>query len=323
MMSSHSSATPDAPPTSITAPAAPAKPAGTPIARINGIALTQDYLDEEMQRLFPYYSIHGGHVPASAEANLKTQAMHDAVLHELVYQEALRRKVQIPPQEWQKRMSDIRKGFSTRKAFEAAVTKQYGSTPAFEKRLRRAMLVQRLWKQEVTQKSAVTTEMARAYYLAHTDQYIRPESVWLQSITIKVPANATAEQKQAAKKVAEEILLKAKAAKNYEEFGLLAQQLSQDDWRVMMGDHRWVHRVAVTRDIEDVVFGLEEGHVSGVTETAAGFVILRSNGHQAKRQMTFTEMSKGVREKLGLEARDKRAKQFEDSLRSRAKIVIL
>jgi parvulin-like peptidyl-prolyl isomerase len=305
------------------APLAPAKPPGTPIARINGIALTQDYLDEEMQRLFPYYSIHGGRVPASAEADLKKQAMHDAVLHELVYQEALRRKVQIPPQEWQKRMSDIRKGFSTRKSFEATVNKQYGSIQAFEKRLRRAMLVQTLWKQEVTQKSAVTTEMARAYYRAHTDQYIRPESVWLQSITIKVPANATAEQKQAVKKVAEEVLVKAKAAKNYEEFGLLAQQLSQDDWRVMMGDHRWVHRVAVTHDIEDAVFSLEEGHVSALTETSAGFVILRSNGHQAKRQMTFTEMSKSVKEKLGLEARDKRTKQFEDSLRSRAKIVIL
>jgi parvulin-like peptidyl-prolyl isomerase len=319
---SHNATMPEVAPIP-TAPAAPAKPAGTPIARINGIALTQGYLDEEMQRLFPYYAIHGGRVPPSAEADLQKQAMHDAVLHELVYQEALRRKTQVPPQEWQKRMRDIRQSFSTRKAFDAGVTKQYGSTQAFEKRLRRAMLVQTLWKQEVDQKSVVTTEMARKYYLAHKEQYARPESVWLQSITIKIPANATAEQKQAGKKVAEEILVKAKAAKTYEEFGVLAEQLSQDDWRVMMGDHRWVHRGTVTHDIEDTVFSLEEGKVSGVIETAAGYVILRSNGHQPKRQMTFTEMSRNVREKLRQEAREKRSKQFEEALRSKAKVEVL
>jgi parvulin-like peptidyl-prolyl isomerase len=322
LLSSHQP-TSNEPAATPTLPAAPAKSPGAPIARINGIALTQDYLDEEMQRLFPYYAIHGGRVPPSAEAELKKQALHDAILHELVYQEAVRRNTTISPQEWQTRMSALRQGFSTQKAFEAAVTKQYGSMAAFKKRLKRAMLVQKLWDQEVTRKSLVTTQAARAYYILHTAQYTRPEAVWLQTITVKLPSTATAEQKQQAKRLADQILIKAKTAKTYEEFGVLAEQLSQDDWRVMMGDHRWVHRGAVTADIEPAVFGLKERQVSEVLESSTGYVILRANGHQQKRQMTFAEMSRSIRQHLGKEAREKRSKQFEDVLRSKAKVEML
>ncbi len=81
---------------------APAKPPLTQIARVNGVALTEAQLDEEMQRLFPYYAIHGGRVPPGAEADIRQKAVHDLVLHELVYQEARRRNLQVPPLKWQR-----------------------------------------------------------------------------------------------------------------------------------------------------------------------------------------------------------------------------
>jgi hypothetical protein len=131
-----------------------AKPPQTPIARINGVVLTQAYLDEELQRLFPYYAIHGGKVPAGAEVELRQQALHDAVLHELVYQEARRRNLRVSPAKWNQRVGKLRGNFDSRQAFEAAVKKKYGSVQEFERRLRRAMLVEQLWDAEVTRKSA-------------------------------------------------------------------------------------------------------------------------------------------------------------------------
>jgi len=302
---------------------APAKPPLTQIARVNGVALTEAQLDQEMQRLFPYYAIHGGRVPASAEADIRQKATHDLVLHELVYQEARRRNLQVPPLVWQKRVRKIRQGFPSRQAYEAAATKQYGSVAAYESSLRRAMLVEQLWDAEVTRKSVVTEQAERAYYQSHKAQYVRPEAVRLQTITIKFPGSATAEEKQQAHRIAEQILVKAKAAKDYEEFGMLAQQLSQDDWRVMMGDHRWVHRGTVTPDLEQAVFSMKAGETSGVVESSSGYVILRANEHQPKRQMSFAEMAASIRQRLETERREKRSKEFEQLLRNKAKIEML
>jgi|GEM_PF-5167951 len=302
---------------------APAKPPLTQIARVNGVALTEAQLDQEMQRLFPYYAIHGGRVPAGAEADIRQKAVHELVLHELVYQEALRRNLQVPPLKWQKRLQKIRQGFPSRQAYEAAAIKQFGSVAAYESSLRRAMLVEQLWDAEVTRKSVVTAEAERAYYQSHKAQYVRPEAVWLQTITIKFPGNATAEEKQQAHQIAEQILVKAKAAKDYEEFGVLAQQLSKDDWRVMMGDHRWVHRGTVTPDLEQAVFSMKAGETSGVVESSSGYVILRANEHQPKRQMSFAEMAASIRQRLERETREKRSKEFEQLLRNKAKIEML
>ena len=43
-------------------------------------------------------------------------------------------------------------------------------------------------------------------------------------------------------KRAEDALRQAKATKNYEDFGMLAEKISEDDYRVMMGDHKPVDR---------------------------------------------------------------------------------
>jgi len=299
---------------------APAKPPLTQIARVNGVALTEAQLDEEMQRLFPYYAIHGGRVPPGAEADIRQKAVHDLVLHELVYQEARRRNLQVPSLTWQKRLRKIRQGFPSRQAYEAAATKQYGSVAAYERSLRRAMLVEQLWDAEVTRKAVVTAQEERAYYQSHKAQYVRPEAVWLQTITIAFPGSATAEQKQEAHKIAEQALVKAKAAKTYEEFGTLAEQLSQDDWRVMMGDHGWVHRGTVTPDLEQPLFSMKKGEISGVVESSSGYIILRANDYQPKRQMPFAEMAASIRQRLETEGREKRSKEFEQLLRSKAEV---
>jgi parvulin-like peptidyl-prolyl isomerase len=318
MQSAHRTATMSQP-----SAAAAGKPAQAQIAEVNSVVLTQSQLEEEMQRLFPYYAIHGGKVPATAEAQLRQQAVHDMVLHELVYQEALRRKVQLTPAVWQKRLASIRAGFPSQQAYEEAAASKYGSAAEFERRLRRVMLVEQLWKLEVTDKLAVTAEAARAYYWGHPSQFLRPEAVWLQSITVSFPVNATAEKKAAARQVAEQILARARAASSYEEFGLLAQQLSQDDWRVMMGDHRWVHRGTVTAEVERAVFALKKGEVSGLVESPTGYLILRANDHQEQRQMPYAEMASTLRKQMTKRKSEERAREFEASLQSKATVRML
>jgi parvulin-like peptidyl-prolyl isomerase len=283
------------------------------------VALTQADLGDQEKMLFPYFKMHNGQIPASAEPEIRKEAMHRLILDELLYQEARRRKLAVPEAQLQKGLRELRQGFKSPEAYKDAVTRQYGSEAALERRIRRNLLTRSLWKTEVTLKSTTTDADVHAFYLDNKAKFVRPEAASIQSISIVFPKDATEQQKRDARKRAEEILPKARAAKNYEEFGVLAEKVSEDDWRVMMGDHKWTHRGEVDPQFVRI-FTMKSGETTDVLESREGFHILRVNGHEPQRQMTFAEVKDRLRKDLETKRRDDRAETFELSLKKNARI---
>lgn len=292
------------------------------VARVNGVALTQAELNAAIERVFPYYQVHGGRVPASAESEIRSKAMDKLILNQLLAQEATRRKLQVNEVELSKGLKEVRDGFASRQAYESAVAKQFGSVRQFERRVRTALLVDQLWKQEVTRKARVTDPELAAYYRQNKGRFLRPESVWLQTISLNVAKNATGQQVEKARARAEELLARARQARDYESFGLLAEETSEDRWRVMMGDHKWVHRGTFDAAYEDVIFAMQPGEVRGVVRSDTGFHIFRVNQRQASKQMAYADVKQDLRKRLEQERLTQRAEAFERSLRQQAKIEI-
>jgi parvulin-like peptidyl-prolyl isomerase len=292
------------------------------VARVNGVALTQRELQAGMTTLFPYYSAHGGKVPASAETEIRQKALDRMVLEELVFQEARRRGIQPAPGEVEKRINTARKKLKSAEEFQRIVAQQYGTQQEFRRRAVRALLIEKLWDRQVTRPAQPPTADLLQYYRQNKAKFVVPESVWLQSISIHFPENATQAKRDQARKQAEELLPKAQATKTPEEFGVLAEKHSQDDWRVMNGDHSWVHRGTVAGELE-TAFSMKTGQVSGIIASKVGYHILRVNGRRAAKQLSFVEVKKTIRESLQKEREAKLRKQFEEQLRRKAKIEVL
>jgi parvulin-like peptidyl-prolyl isomerase len=292
------------------------------VVRVNGVALLDADLREQEQAIFPYYRMHGGRIPPSKEPEIRDKALQKLVLDELLYQEARRRNLKVPEAQLQKGLRELRQTFSSPKAYEEAVVKKYGSGAALERRIRRTLLVRQLWDAEVTRKSVVTLAEVRAYYQKNLTRFVRPEAARIQSISVMLPKDATEQQKQQARKRAEEILPKARAAKNYEEFGILAEQVSEDQWHVMMGDHKWTHRGQVDPQFEQI-FSMKPGETTGLVDSREGFHILRVNDHQPQRKMKFAEIRDRLRKDLQKQRREQRAESFEQALRKTARIEML
>jgi hypothetical protein len=68
-----------------------------PVARVNGAVLTDRDLLREMFAIFPYARQHNG-FPKAQEASIRQGALEMIIFEELVYQEAMRRKLTVPPQ---------------------------------------------------------------------------------------------------------------------------------------------------------------------------------------------------------------------------------
>lgn len=289
------------------------------VARVNGVSLTDQDLARMMRQIFPYYSIHGGRVPAEKEPEIRQQALDRIVLEELLYQEAKRRGVQAPESKVRARIAEVRKAYASEQEFRQARVAMSGSESAFRQKIRRAVMAEELWEGEVVRPSRLTPAQVREFYRQNPKRFTQPESVWLQTISLEVPKGASSIERELIRKKAEEVLTMAKKAQTLNEFGALAEKYSTDDWRVMNGDHRWVHRGTVDPELE-AAFRLAPGQTSDLVRSSYGFHILRVNGRRPQRLVPFQEVKDSLTRSLSKERLEQRRKEFEARLRAAARI---
>jgi parvulin-like peptidyl-prolyl isomerase len=302
-------------------PATSASPAVGPlVARVNGAGLSQRDLQHEMQSLFPYSEVHKGRVPGQYSAEVRQKALQQIIFDELVHQEALRRRMTVSATIYADILKQAKGRFPSKTEYDAYAAQEYGSTRGFEKQLRRGILIALLVDREITQKARMTNAQVRQFYTANKERFLKPESVWVQSISLNIPEKATPAQRSQASKRAETVLPMARAAGSYEEFGKLAEKYSEDDWHIMMGDHRWLHRGRLPSAVENAAFRLKKDESSEIIETSEAFVIVRVNGKQAPSQIPYSQVSKSLREDMEKAKLVDLRMQFEQKLRARYKV---
>ena len=290
------------------------QPVGRPVARVNGVVLTDRDLLREMLTIFPYARVHNG-FPKAMEADIRDGAMKMIIFEELVYQQAKRQNMTVPPAQLARATAEFRQQFASVEQYQKFLGEEsHGSQRSLQAKVERSLLIDKLLKQEVTDKAVVSAADVRAYYDRHPEGFRVPESFSFQSISFLPPRNATAAQAREARKRAETALRQAKATKSYEEFGLLAERISEDDFRVMMGDHKAADRAKLPPVVVTALAAMQSGQVSDIIEfDASDYTILRLNAHDLAGMQNFETIKDGLREQLKKE----KAEQLRSALAAR------
>ena len=275
------------------------QPVGRPVVRVNGAVLTDRDLLREMLAIFPYARQHNG-FPKAMEADIRDGATKMMIFEELVYQEARRRNMSVPPAQMAQAMADFRQQFHSPQQYQQFLQAEcQGSQKVLQAKVERSLLIDMLLKQEVTDKAVVSPAEVKAYYDQHLENFRLPESFSFQSISFLPPPNATAAQAQEARKRAHDALGQAQATKSYREFGLLAEKISDDDFRVMMGDHKAADRSKLPPVVIKALEAMQPGQVSGIIELGVNaYTILRYNVHNPPGMRSFETAKDGLREQL-------------------------
>lgn len=135
----------------------------------------------------------------------------------------------------------------------------------------------------------VSPEELRQAYEAGKSHYTTPEEREASHILIAVKPDASAADKAAAKKKAEEILAKARA--HPDEFAALAKEYSQDPGSAQQGGALGSFaRGAMVKPFEDAVFGAKEGEIVGPVETNFGYHIIKVTGIKPAHVQTLDEV---------------------------------
>lgn len=291
-----------------------------PVARVNGAVLTDRDLLREMLTIFPYARQHNG-FPKADEPKIRMGALKMIEFEELVYQEAERRKMTVPAAKLQRAEAEYRNQFSTQEDFDRYLkTEMQGSRELLRRQIRRSLLVEALLKVEVEDKSKVSLAEARAYYDKNPKAFQYQESFSIQTISIMPADKASDEVKKEARKKAEDALRQAKASKSYEEFGLLAEKVSEDDFRVNMGDHRAVESDKLPPPVVKAALEMQPGQVSDLIRLGSFYTFFRLNAHTPAGKATFEAVKDRLLDNLQKEKYEQWRSGLDKKLRATAKV---
>lgn len=301
-----------------------AAPTGRVVAKVNGTVLTDKDLVREEYAIFPYARQHGGSIPQNMEPGIRKGALEMIIFEELCYQQAQKDKMTVPPERLASSQRDFRKRFGGESEYRQFVKMEFGaSQQLLTKQIKRSLLIDEFLKTNVAKKAAVSLPELRAYYENNGARFSYPESFAIQTISIMPPAKATAAQSQQARKRADDALKQAKATKTAEEFGLLAERISDDDYHVMMGDHKWVGRDRMPPAMLNAALKMKIGEMSEVIQVEQYYVIFRLNGHVRAGKSKFQEVKNDLRKEFEEKKTEQIRTALGKKLRQNAKIETL
>ena len=298
----------------------PQSPSVRPVVRINGTVLTETDLLREEYTIFPYGRQHGG-IPKEMEPGIRSGALQMMIFEELVYQEARRRQLTIPAAAMEKAEAQFRKQFPSPEDFNRFLANDFqNSLPLVREKIRRSLLIEALLKIEVEDKCKPSLADLRSLYDRNPARFEHGESFSFQTISMIPPANPNAAQLQEARTRAGKALEQARATKDEEQFGLLAEKISEDDYRVMMGKHKPIEVTNLPPDVVKALRTLKAGEVSDVIQVGNIFTIVRPISHAPASKDSFETARPGLEKELAETRRSQLRSALDSKLRQNAKI---
>jgi parvulin-like peptidyl-prolyl isomerase len=292
------------------------------VATVNGKALTDRDLLREMYTIFPYAQQHDG-FPKAQEASIRQGALEMIIFEELVYQEAVRRNLAVSAEKLNAAEAEFRKQFKSPDQYQGYLqAEMHGSTQQLRQQIRRSLLIEQLLKSEVESKATVSVAELKAYYDANPARFEQPETFTFQSISIMPPMKPTPEQAKAAQQKAEDEARQAKGTKSYQEFGLLAEKLSEDDFRVNMGDHKAVGSDKLPPQVVKTLSAMQPGQVTGAIQIESAYTINRLNAHSPAHKKSLEEVKGELKTDLQKSKYEKLRSGLDKQLRAKAKIQV-
>ncbi len=310
---------------SVTKPAnrAPAAIVANPAVRVNGAVLTEIDVRREMYAIFPYARQHNG-FPKAMEAEIRKGAVEMVIFEELLYQEAKHRNPAISAERVAKAEATFRRQFP-----EKAMYEQYlqavcsGSRQVLREKIRRSLLIEKMIKTEVEAKSVIPLSAARAYYDKNPKLYEHGETVDIQTISIIPPENASAAIKAESQAKIKDITRLGREAKTARGFGLIAEQLSEDDWRTKLGDRGTVEVSTLPPDVVKAARAMKPGEVSEPIQLGTSWVVIRLNAHTPAGKTSFAQVKSKLQSDLQKQKREQVRAALNQKLRKNAKIELL
>ncbi len=292
------------------------EPAGQ-AAVVNGVAISKDDFNREMDFYIKRANQQGQQVPQAQMGMMKNQVLDSLIDRELLFQETKKKGIKVDVKEVDAEIQKIKQRYAKEGEFEQLLSNMGLTESDVRIQIERGLAIQQLIDKEVRTKVKIGEEEAKSYYDANPQLFQQPEQVKASHILVKVDADAPQEKKDEARKKIETVQKKAKKG---EDFASLAKTYSEGPSGPKGGDLGYFRRGQMVKPFEDAAFDLKPNQTSDIVETQFGYHLIKVVDKKPAQKVAYADVKEQLSEHLKKQKMDTEASTYIQSLRSGAKI---
>ncbi len=293
------------------------KPADSKVAEINGVVITQEQFDKELNIHLDRVSRQGRQVSDDQLAALKKDILEGLIERELLSQESQKAGIKIKDQTIDEQLAAIKKRFPSEAEFKTALSKMNLTEDEVKAQIARGLAIRELIEQQITSKIVITDAETRAYYDGNPQMFKQPEQVKASHILVKVDAGAAEAQKAEARKKIENVQQKLKDGGDFAE---LAKEYSEGPSKAKGGDLGYFRRGQMVGPFENAAYAMKTNEVSDIVETRFGYHIIKVYGKKPEQTLAYADVKGKLSQRMQQEKVEKEANQYINQLKKNAKI---
>lgn len=281
----------------------------TVAALVNGVEITKEAVEIMIKSL----GKGQGHGPALHEnpADFHKEALNQLILQELTYQKAISEGLTLGQQDVDDAIAGIKKKLGDEGKYREFLDKENISEAELQKRIKRNLLLKRIFKREILDKSTISEEALKKVYEQDKDKYTKPEKTVVVDVVFFLNPDDAGSLKTAG-----EVLNKINA------------DPEKNPWNLVLDGSFIVRDLEVKdssqeEDIYKEAKKIKVGELSGVFLSSGTFHIIKLKEYTAFKQFTFEEVKNVIERKAKAEAQKKRLQEWEAELKKGARIEIM
>jgi len=287
------------------------------LARVNGEAVTKVDFD----RLIKNMEVRANQpVPAERRDAIFRQALEQLVTYTVLSQETRARKVAIADEEVDNSIKQMRAQFGTEAEFKKALDARGMTLDKLKSDTRIDLSINKMVEAEVAAQTAPSDLQIREFYDKNPEKFKQDEAVRASHILFRVDENADAATKKKAMDQAQAVLKEARAGADFAE---LAKKHSADGSAQQGGDLNFFTKGQMVPQFDQAAFSMKPGEISDIVTTQFGYHIIKVTDRRPASTVPFEQVSARIKDFLTEQQKQKKADDFIQSLKQKAKIEVL
>ena len=237
---------------------------------------------------------------------IQGELLEQIIDHYLMLEFAREQGISITDKELEATLKEIRSDYGNGD-FREALLRGYTDAAEWQHRLREQLLVQKVLRTVTDAVPPPSYDEIKEYYDSHQDQYATPQMLRFRQIVTRTEDEAR------------DLLAKIQAG---EDMGELARKHSVGPEADRDGDVGWVARGQLEESMEEAVFSLPEGKISGIVESPYGYHIFEVTATRPEGARELPEVVQEIETTLLSEKREAFCKTWLEELRDRIPVTV-
>lgn len=283
---------------------------------VNNEIITQREVDIMLAPIYGQYrSMYKGEELIRMLEDVREKILKQLIEDRLIFSEAKKLNIVIEEKEVDARVDEMKNKVGSEKELENMLNEQNLTLNELRARYKEKIMIRKLVDQKVGARIIITPLEVKSYYNDNKDSFMQPEEIKLRTILIKPKKEQGGEA--GSLQLMRDLMKRLKEGCDFEG---LAKEYSDDPAAGEGGLMGYVKKGDLMPQIEDIVFNLKEGEITGIIQSPLGYHVFKIDEKRIRRTKELAEVRQDIEEFLYREKASQKLKGWIDSLAKSAYI---